>query len=70
METAQNLREMSDEQLELTLKDAREQLFRLRIKRQTENLSATSQMQKYRRLVARVKTVQRQRELQQTAQNS
>jgi large subunit ribosomal protein L29 len=56
------LRDMSDEQLALTLKEANENLFRLRIKQQTERLDAPSELRRNRRLVARVKTIQTQRE--------
>ena len=52
---------MSDEQLGLTLKEANENLFRLRIKQQTERLDAPSELRRYRRLVARIKTIQTQR---------
>jgi len=55
------LRDMSDEQLGLTLKEANEALFRLRIKSQTEKLDAPSELRRNRRLVARVKTIQTQR---------
>ena len=58
------LRDMSDEQLGLTLKDACESLFRLRIQAQTERLDAPSELRRQRRLVAQIKTVQRERELQ------
>ncbi|MEQ8790031.1 MAG: 50S ribosomal protein L29 [Pirellulaceae bacterium] len=56
------LRDMSDEQLELTLKETKENLFRLRIQSQTERLDAPSELRRHRRLVARIKTIQRQRE--------
>jgi large subunit ribosomal protein L29 len=56
------LRDMSDEQLGLTLKEANEGLFRLRIKQQTEKLDAPSELRRNRRLVARIKTLQTQRE--------
>ena len=58
------LRDMSDEQLALTLKDACESLFRLRIQSQTERLDAPSELRRHRRLVAQIKTIQRERELQ------
>jgi large subunit ribosomal protein L29 len=61
MTKANELREMSDEQLSLTLKDAVENLFRMRIQAQTERLDAPSELRKTRRLVARVKTIQTQR---------
>ena len=60
---ASELRDMSDEQLELTLKDASESLFRLRIQAQTERLDAPSELRRHRRLVARIKTIQQEREL-------
>ena len=62
MNKAKELREMSDEQLQLTLKDTRETLFRRRIQAQTERLDAPSELRKNRRLIARIKTIQRQRE--------
>lgn len=55
------LRDMSDEQLGLTLKETNESLFRLRIKQQTEKLDAPSELRRNRRLVARIKTLQTQR---------
>lgn len=61
---ASELRDMSDEQLELTLKETAEGLFRLRIQAQTETLNAPSELRRNRRLLARVKTIQRQREIE------
>jgi large subunit ribosomal protein L29 len=61
------LREMSDEQLGLTLDEAVENLFRLRIKSQTEKLDAPSELRRNRRLVARIKTLQTQRANKQAA---
>ena len=58
---ASELREMSDEQLQLTLKDTCEGFFRLRIQAQTERLDAPSELRRHRRLIARIKTVQRER---------
>jgi large subunit ribosomal protein L29 len=58
------LRDMSDEQLALTLKDGCESLFRLRIQSQTERLDAPSELRRHRRMIAQIKTIQRQRELQ------
>lgn len=63
MTDAKELREMSDEQLALTLKDAAEHLFRLRIQSQTERLDAPTELRAYRRLIARVKTIQTEREM-------
>ncbi len=58
---AKELREMSDEQLHLTAKEAAETLFRLRLKHQTERLDTPTEICKNRRLIARVKTIQAQR---------
>jgi large subunit ribosomal protein L29 len=67
MAKTKELRDMSDEQLGLTLKDAAEKLFRLRIRSQTEKLDAPSELRRNRRLIARIKTIQTQRERQQSA---
>ena len=61
---AKELREMSEEQLQVTLKDTCESYFRLRVQAQTERLDAPSELLRHRRLIARIKTVQRQREIQ------
>ncbi len=61
MAKSDELRDMSDEQLGLTLKDAIDKLFRLKIQSQTERLDAPSEIRRNRRLVARIKTVQNQR---------
>ena len=60
---ASELREMSDEQLKLTLKETADSFFRLRTQGQTEKLDAPSELRKSRRLIARLKTIQREREL-------
>ena len=60
---AVELREMGDEQLQLTLKETNENLFRLRIQSQTERLDAPSELRRNKRLIARIKTIQREREL-------
>lgn len=57
------LREMSDEQLKATLDDSRKGMFRLRIQSQMERLDTPTELKKHRRLIAQVKTVQREREL-------
>jgi len=61
MTKAGELREMSDDQLAVTLNDTREQLFRLRLQAQTERLDAPSELRKHRRLIARIRTIQRER---------
>lgn len=55
------LRDMSDEQLLLTMKEAKERLFKLRIQSQTEKLDAPSELRRNRRLIARINTIQTQR---------
>ncbi len=60
MKTAE-LRDMSDEQLQLTLKETESNLFRLRMQAQTERLDAPSELRRHRRLIARIKTVQTQK---------
>ena len=57
------LREMSDEHLVLTYKDTVENLFNLRLKAQTERLDAPSEVRKSRHQIARIKTIQREREI-------
>jgi large subunit ribosomal protein L29 len=56
------LREMSDEQLAVTLKETTENFFRLRLQAQTERLDAPSELRKNRRLIAQIKTLQKERE--------
>ena len=63
---ASELREMSDEQLGLTLNETSETLFRLRIQAQTERLDAPSELRRHRRLLARIKTIQGEKETQKT----
>lgn len=59
---AAELREMSDEQLQLTLNETQQNLFRLRMQAQTERLDAPTQLQHNRRLIARIRTIQTQRQ--------
>lgn len=61
METAQELREMSDEQLALTIDEAADKLFRLKVQAQTEKLDSPTEIRRNRRLIARCKTIQTQR---------
>ncbi|MEM7313952.1 MAG: 50S ribosomal protein L29 [Planctomycetota bacterium] len=58
---ANELREMSDEQLVDTLNDTCKSFFRLKIQAQTERLDAPSELRRHRRLIARIKTVQGER---------
>jgi len=58
-----DLRGMSDEQLGLTLKDTEKHLFQLRFQSATDRLETPSEIRKAKKDIARIKTVQRQREL-------
>lgn len=58
------LREHTDEQLELTLREVQTNLFRLRLQSETERLEAPSEIVKAKREIARIKTILRQRELE------
>jgi large subunit ribosomal protein L29 len=62
MAKTKELRDMSDEQLELTVKDATDKLFRARVQRQTERLDSSSLLRQHRRLIARIKTIQTERQ--------
>ena len=63
MSTNTELREMSDEQLIATSTEASQTLFRLRFQSQSERLNTPSEIRKNRRLIARIKTIQREREI-------
>ena len=52
-----------DEQLQLTLNETIENFFRLRIQAQTERLDAPSELRRHRRLIARIRTLMREREI-------
>jgi large subunit ribosomal protein L29 len=58
---AATLRDMNDEQLQAVMNDANQKLFRLRIKAQTDRLDVPSELKRNRRLVARIKTIQTER---------
>ena len=57
------LREMSDEQLQLTLKDVVKNLFHLRFQSATDRLETPSEIEKAKRDVARIRTIIKEREL-------
>ena len=62
MNDPEELRGMSDEQLGITLRETTEHLFRLRFQASTERVEAPSEIKKARREIARIKTIQRERE--------
>jgi large subunit ribosomal protein L29 len=60
---AEDLRQMSDEQLDLTFKEMVKNLFHLRFQSATDRLETPSEIQKAKRDVARIKTVMRERQM-------
>ena len=56
------LRAMSDEQLGLTLKETVKHLFQLRCQSATDRLETPSEIRKARKDVARIKTIQTERQ--------
>jgi large subunit ribosomal protein L29 len=61
MTKANHLREMSPEQLDFSLTEAKKELFRLRFQAATEKLDAPSNLTKLRREIARIYTIQQER---------
>jgi large subunit ribosomal protein L29 len=57
------MRTLSSKDLAKQLEDAQRQLFTLRLQLSTRQLSNTSEAGKVKRKIARIKTVQREREL-------
>jgi large subunit ribosomal protein L29 len=56
-------RGMSDEQLDLSLREELKNLFHLRFQSATERLETPSEIRKAKQQVARIKTIQRERQL-------
>ena len=63
MTKASQYREMSDDQIAFSMRETQQELFRLRFQAATEKLDAPSSLRKLRRDIARMKTIQREREL-------
>ncbi len=63
MSAVSEYREMNDEQLKFALGETQQDLFRLRFQAATERLDAPANLMKLRRTIARIKTIQREREL-------
>ena len=57
-------RQLTDEQLELSLKEVVKNLFHLRFQSATERLETPSEIRKAKREVARIKTILRLREIE------
>ena len=63
MSKAKELREMNAEQLAAELNQTQQELFRLRFQASTEKLDAPSNLKKFRRTIARIKTIQHERRM-------
>ncbi len=63
-------RQMSDEQLTLSLRDLQKNLFHLRFQSATDRLETPSEITKAKREVARIMTIQRERQLEREAQTA
>jgi large subunit ribosomal protein L29 len=61
-------RQQTDEQLMLALKELRKNLFHLRFQSATERLETPSEIRKAKQEVARILTIQRERELERAAE--
>jgi large subunit ribosomal protein L29 len=57
-------REMDDQQLQLTLQELLKNVFHLRFQSATDRLETPSELKKAKADVARIKTIQRQRQLE------
>lgn len=66
--TIDEVKQLSDAELQVELERLERHLFDLRSQAVTEKLENPTQLTKTRRDIARIKTVQRQRELEQAAQ--
>jgi large subunit ribosomal protein L29 len=56
-------RQLTDEQLDLSLKEVVKNLFHLRFQSATERLETPSEIRKAKREVARIQTIRRERQL-------
>lgn len=65
---AQELRDMTNEDLQQALADTSKRLFELRVQAQAERLDAPSEIRRNRRLIARIKTIQVERQAVITAE--
>ena len=59
----EQMRQMTDEELDAKLKEYKEELFNLRFRMATGQLDNPTQLRAVRKSIARVKTIQREREL-------
>ena len=61
--TNKEIRELSNEEIIVKIEEYKEELFNLRFSQATGNLEKPSRINELRKLVARMKTVLREREL-------
>ena len=57
------IRELTTEQIEAKVVETKDEIFKLRMQQATGNLEKPSRIHELRKLVARMKTIQREREL-------
>lgn len=57
------IRDMSNEQLNIVLNEAKENLFHLRLQSRMEKLDAPSELKKNKKIIAKILTILREREL-------
>jgi large subunit ribosomal protein L29 len=60
---SEEYRQLTDEQLDLSLKEVVKNLFHLRFQSATERLETPSEIRKAKREVGRIRTIQRERQL-------
>ena len=60
---AEEYRGLSDDEVANHLRDVQKQMFELRFQSATDRLETPSQLRKARKEIARIKTLQREREL-------
>ncbi len=61
--TNQEIRKLTDEELNAKIEECKAELFNLRFSQATGNLEKPSRINELRKLVARMKTIKREREL-------
>ena len=70
MATISEMREMGDEQLAATLKEACKTLFDMRVKAQTDRLEVPSELRRNRKLIAQIKTLQSERRISKSSEEA
>ena len=60
----QEIRELTNEEIQTKIEEYKEELFNLRFSQATGNLEKPSRIRELRKLVARMKTILRERELE------